>query len=187
MLGHWVLRGHGLWAVERKSDGTLIGRIGVQRPESWPATEVAWTLGRPYWGQGYATEAAKASLDWGFRTLPVPKLVSYRSRECRRRRSVAKRLGRPRAARQRSSPGNSFPVDVWEIPRERWSAADGRGVLLERTSRAMQYSRPKLVHQNRASFGRIFMTRPSTRALLGNGERRHRFCGFRHGTTPTPR
>ena len=43
-LGHWVLRGHGMWAVERKSDGALIGRIGVQRPETWPAIEVAWTL-----------------------------------------------------------------------------------------------------------------------------------------------
>jgi RimJ/RimL family protein N-acetyltransferase len=46
-IGHWVFRGHGMWAVERKSDGALVGRIGVWRPEGWPATEVVWALGRP--------------------------------------------------------------------------------------------------------------------------------------------
>ncbi len=71
----------------------LIGRIGVQRPESWPAIEVAWTLGRPYWGQGYATEAARASMDWGFKNLPVPKLVSLIDPENVPSQNVAKRLG----------------------------------------------------------------------------------------------
>ena len=56
--GHWVLRGYGTWAVERKSDGALIGRVGLIQPEGWPGLEVGWTLGRPYWGQGYATESA---------------------------------------------------------------------------------------------------------------------------------
>jgi RimJ/RimL family protein N-acetyltransferase len=123
MLGHWVLRGHGMWAVERKGDGALIGRIGVQRPESWPAIEVAWTLGRPYWGQGYATEAAKASLDWGFETLPVPKLVSYIDSENVPSQNVAKRLGQTKGGPATLfAQGSSFPVDVWEIPRDRWSS-----------------------------------------------------------------
>ena len=121
LIGHWVLRGHGIWAVERKSDGALMGRIGVQRPEGWPAIEVAWVLGRPYQGQGYATEAAKASLDWGFNTLPVAKLISLIDPENLASQAVAKRLGQakgPRAAL--AIQGKSFPVDIWEIPRERW-------------------------------------------------------------------
>ena len=123
MLGHWVLRGHGMWAVERKSDSKLIGRIGVQRPESWPVIEVAWTLGRPYWGQGYATEAAKASLDWGFRTLPVTKLVSYIDPENVPSQNVAKRVGETQGGSATLfAQGNSFPVDVWEIPRDRWAS-----------------------------------------------------------------
>jgi len=55
-IGHWTLRGYGTWAVERKSDGAFIGRVGLINPEGWPGLEVGWTLGKPYWGQGYATE-----------------------------------------------------------------------------------------------------------------------------------
>ena len=129
MIGHWVLRGHGMWAVERKSDGALIGRVGVQRPESWPATEVAWTLGRQYWGQGYATEAAKASLDWGFKNLPLPKLASLIDAENFASQAVAKRLGQTKGAPYTLVlQGKSYPLDVWEIPRERWSSGDTRTV-----------------------------------------------------------
>ena len=41
LIGHWELRGFGFWAVERKHDGALIGRVGVQYPEGWPSTEIA--------------------------------------------------------------------------------------------------------------------------------------------------
>lgn len=122
MIGHWVLRGHGMWAVERKSDGVLIGRIGVQRPESWPSEEIAWTLGRPYWGQGYATEAAKASRDWGFKNLPVPQLVSLIDAENLASQAVARRLGQTQGGPHTLVlQGKSYPVDIWEIPRERWT------------------------------------------------------------------
>jgi RimJ/RimL family protein N-acetyltransferase len=121
LIGHWLLRGHGVWAVERKSDGALVGRIGVQRPEGWPATEVAWILGRPYWGQGYATEAARASLDWGFANLAVPKLVSLIDSENLASRAVAKRLGYTKGSPATLfALGKSFDVEVWEIPRARW-------------------------------------------------------------------
>jgi len=59
-LGHWVLRGYGMYAVEEKSTGTFIGRIGLSNPEGWPGLEAGWLLGRPHWGHGYATEGAKA-------------------------------------------------------------------------------------------------------------------------------
>ncbi len=121
-LGHWALRGHGMWAVERKSDGALIGRIGVQRPETWPATEIAWTLGPQYRGQGYATEAAKASMDWGFENLSVTKLVSLIDPENFPSQNVAKRLGQAKGGPATLfAQGSSFSVDVWEIPRERWT------------------------------------------------------------------
>ena len=122
-LGHWVLRGHGMWAVERKSDCAFIGRIGVQRPEGWPAVEVAWTLVKSYRGQGYATEAAKASLEWGFNNLPVPKLVSLIDPENLSSQAVAKRLGQTKGgAATLFAQGTSFPVDIWEISRERLAA-----------------------------------------------------------------
>ncbi len=123
-LGHWVLRGHGMWAVERKSDGALIGRIGVQRPETWPAIEVAWTLGQPFRSQGYATEAAKASMDWGFQNLPVARLVSLIDPANVPSQNVAKRLGQTKGRPATLfAQGSAFNVDVWEITRDLWTSS----------------------------------------------------------------
>ena len=121
ILGHWALRGYGFWAVERKSDGAFIGRIGLWQPEGWPGMEVGWTLGRPYWGRGYATEAARASLDYGFRHYPVPKLVSTIHPENRASQEVAKRLGETKSGPwELTIAGNRYPVDIWQITREDW-------------------------------------------------------------------
>lgn len=62
MLGHWALRGYGQWAIERKSDGVLLGRTGFIDPEGWPGFELGWLLARAHWGQGYAFEATQAVL-----------------------------------------------------------------------------------------------------------------------------
>ena len=122
LIGHWELRGFGFWAVERKHDGALIGRVGVQYPEGWPSTEIAWTLGRSYWGQGYATEAAKASLDFGFKTTRLPKLISLIDPDNRASWRVAQRLGYSRGGKGTITIfGKSYELDIWEMPRDRWS------------------------------------------------------------------
>jgi RimJ/RimL family protein N-acetyltransferase len=63
--GHWVLRGYGMWAVEERASGALIGRVGFLNPEGWPANELGWLLGRASWGKGYALEAARAAREHG--------------------------------------------------------------------------------------------------------------------------
>jgi RimJ/RimL family protein N-acetyltransferase len=75
--GHWVLRGLGMWAIERKSDGALIGRTGLHAPPYWPDLEAGWLLARAAWGQGYAREGAAAVLAHARRELPGQRLVSY--------------------------------------------------------------------------------------------------------------
>ena len=75
--GHWTLRGFGMWAIERSSDGSLIGRAGLHHPPYWPELEVGWLLGREAWGLGYAREAAAAAIDWKRHQLPQTRLVSY--------------------------------------------------------------------------------------------------------------
>jgi RimJ/RimL family protein N-acetyltransferase len=123
VLGHWALRGHGFWAVERKSDGAFIGRIGLNRPESWPGLEVGWTLGSAYWGKGYATEAARAALDFGFRNYPEGRLISLIDPANTPSQKVASRLGMRRGpAWDLGFEGRTFTVDVWEIGRESWAA-----------------------------------------------------------------
>jgi RimJ/RimL family protein N-acetyltransferase len=125
-IGHWTLRGFGVWAVERKSDHTFIGHSGLFQPEGWPGMEVVWTLNRPYWGQGYATEAAKASLGYGFQNFPVPKLISLIDPDNHASRRVAERLGETKGGSTTITLfGQSYDVDVWEISRGDWSTNQG--------------------------------------------------------------
>ncbi|MDY7229694.1 GNAT family N-acetyltransferase [Hyalangium rubrum] len=75
-LGHWQLRGYGMWAVEEKATGRMIGRVGLWKPEGWPDLEVGWMIHRAYWGRGLATEAGRASIDAAFRMLEVDHVIS---------------------------------------------------------------------------------------------------------------
>ena len=52
MVGHWLLRGYGIWAVEERMSGVLVGRIGFWNPEGWPGFELGWMLRRCFWGKG---------------------------------------------------------------------------------------------------------------------------------------
>jgi RimJ/RimL family protein N-acetyltransferase len=76
-LGHWALRGYGPWAITDRTSGGFMGRVGIHFPYGWPQPELAYTLGKPYWGRGYATEACRAALDWAFTERDFPALVSY--------------------------------------------------------------------------------------------------------------
>jgi RimJ/RimL family protein N-acetyltransferase len=120
-IGHWALRGYGVWAVERKSDGALLGRVGMINPEGWPGLEIGWTLGKPYWGKGYATEAAAASVAYAFTTQPVDKLISCIDPANKPSQQVAERIGETKGARQNLRiRGDEFPVDIWSITRAEW-------------------------------------------------------------------
>jgi RimJ/RimL family protein N-acetyltransferase len=113
-VGHWVLNGYGTWAAERKADGVLIGRIGLWKPEGWPGVEVGWKLARHAWGNGYATEGARASIEWGWEMLDVPTLISLIHPQNHASMRVAERLGMHRA-RQHSI--NSQRAIVFELAR----------------------------------------------------------------------
>ena len=76
LLGHWALRGHGMWALERKADHAFIGRVGLLRPEGWPGVELGWMLMRQHRHHGYATEASQAALDFAWNELKLPRVIS---------------------------------------------------------------------------------------------------------------
>jgi RimJ/RimL family protein N-acetyltransferase len=76
LLGHWQLLGFGPWAVEERTRGVLIGRIGLFKPEGWPGVELGWMLRRASWGQGLATEGARAALAYAFTELHQPRIIS---------------------------------------------------------------------------------------------------------------
>lgn len=93
ILGHWTLRGFGIWAVEERTGGALIGRVGCWRPEGWPGLEVGWMIRRASWGQGFATEAAQASLDVAFKRLGENHVISMIQGDNQPSIRVARRLG----------------------------------------------------------------------------------------------
>jgi RimJ/RimL family protein N-acetyltransferase len=91
--GHWMLRGFGQWAVERREDGRYVGRVGLWEPVGWPGPEIGWRLGRESWGHGYATEAAHAAIGWAWTALAMERLSSMIVPENTPSQRVAQRLG----------------------------------------------------------------------------------------------
>lgn len=93
LVGHWELRGYGHWVVEEKSTGKLAGRVGFLYPVGWPGFEIGWTLKREFWGKGYASEAARRALQYGFNELDKPHIISLIHPENKASIQVAERLG----------------------------------------------------------------------------------------------
>ena len=91
--GHWVLRGYGPWAIERRADGALLGRAGLWNPDGWPGLELGWVLARHAWGHGYATEAARAAMGWAWASVEADRLISVIAPENTASVRVAERLG----------------------------------------------------------------------------------------------
>jgi RimJ/RimL family protein N-acetyltransferase len=121
LQGHWALRGYGFWIVERKADGVHLGHVGLNNPEGWPGLEVGWSLGRPYWGHGYATEAARAAMEYAFLTQPVDKVISCIDPDNQPSQNVAARLGETRGERvELAIQSRKFVVDLWSIGRSEW-------------------------------------------------------------------
>jgi RimJ/RimL family protein N-acetyltransferase len=119
--GHWMLRGYGTWVVERKSDGAVIGRVGLINPEGWPGLEVGWTLGRLYWGEGYATEAARAAMNYGFLTQSVDRLISLIDPDNKPSQAVARRLGEMQGPEyELVIASKSYTCHIWSITRDEW-------------------------------------------------------------------
>ena len=89
--------GFGLWALELRATGEFLGFAGLAVPafeaHFTPAVEVGWRLARSAWGNGYATEAGRAVLDFGFGEAGLSEVVSFTTVANRRSRAVMERLG----------------------------------------------------------------------------------------------
>ena len=122
-VGHWTLRGYGMWAIEERESGAVIGRAGIINPADWPGPEVGYVLGRAWWGRGYATEAARAAMDWGFETIGFERLISLIDPANAASIAVAQRLGETLDG-EVDLLGNR--VLVYAISREAWAATRPR-------------------------------------------------------------
>jgi RimJ/RimL family protein N-acetyltransferase len=93
---HWDGHGWGLWAVEIPSVAPFIGYVGLWPVDYLggpPMVEVGWRLARRFWGRGYATEAARAALRFGFVEVGLEEIVSFTVPQNERSRRVMERIG----------------------------------------------------------------------------------------------
>ncbi|MGB3293817.1 MAG: GNAT family N-acetyltransferase [Phormidesmis sp.] len=121
-----VQRGWGWWAVEVKGKHRFIGFVGLNIPSADlpfnPCIETGWRLGYPYWGQGYATEAARAALALGFETLKLDEIVAFATLDNVRSQAVMQKLGMHRDPSTFMYPGELLEHCLYELSRADWLA-----------------------------------------------------------------
>ena len=89
--------GYGFWALSLIKTGEFLGFVGINEvtfsSHFTPSIEIGWRLSYEHWGKGYATEAATASLAYGFETLNLPEIVSFTTTLNMRSRRVMEKIG----------------------------------------------------------------------------------------------
>jgi RimJ/RimL family protein N-acetyltransferase len=97
IAAHFAEHGFGLWALEVPGVAPFIGFVGLSVPRFeatfMPCVEVGWRLGAEHWGSGYATEAARAALAFGFEQRGLREIVSFTVPANQRSRAVMERIG----------------------------------------------------------------------------------------------
>lgn len=126
VIGHWAVRGYGFFTVERKIDGAFVGRVGPWYPHGWSQPEIGWTIAREFWGGGYATEAAAASMDYAFDELGWPDVIHLIDKANTPSQKVAERLGSRNSGREEEVAGFGMMADVWGQTAAEWRARRGR-------------------------------------------------------------
>ncbi len=135
---NWENGGYDLLAVLERSTGRFLGRAGVKYWPEWGETEAGWAFRREAWGRGYATEAARASIDWAFRTLPVPYVTAMIRPDNGRSIGVARRLGMTPI---RDEVVVGIPVIVHAIEREAWGAGAPPDEVEQLVDRVVEWAR----------------------------------------------
>jgi RimJ/RimL family protein N-acetyltransferase len=121
IAGAWHLQGFSMFSVIAKKSGDWIGRVGPWMPEGWPGPEVGWGIARRHCNQGYATEAAAASIDWAFRNLGWNEVIHAIAPDNTASQAVARKLGAHNRGRKRLPPPyEDSIVDIWGQTRDEW-------------------------------------------------------------------
>jgi RimJ/RimL family protein N-acetyltransferase len=125
---HWEEHAFGLFAVEVRGTGELAGFTGLAvptfLPEIMPAVEIGWRLGREHWGQGFATEAARAALRFAFTDRGLDRIVSVHQIGNVASERVMRKLGM-RVDRETAHPAYGLPLRVYAITRDEYERTAG--------------------------------------------------------------
>lgn len=123
MVGAWQVQGFGMFSLFEKASGRWVGRAGPWSPPEWPGTEIACTLARPAWGQGYATEAVAATMAWAFEHLGWTDAIHSIDPANIASQRVAMRVGSSkRGPGVLPAPFQDAPIEIWGQTRAQWQA-----------------------------------------------------------------
>jgi RimJ/RimL family protein N-acetyltransferase len=114
LIGHWVIHGYGMWALEDKATGQYMGRAGFLNPGDWPEPEIGWTLMEHAEGKGLAYEAALAVRRFAYDTLGWTTAISLIKADNVRSAALAERLGCSRDGVFHHAIAGEVPV--WRHP-----------------------------------------------------------------------
>ncbi|MBZ0280850.1 MAG: GNAT family N-acetyltransferase [Anaerolineae bacterium] len=117
-IEHETEHGFSLWAVIEKSSGQFIGHCGLVYLKGTPDVEVAYAYGKVYWGKGYASEAARASLQYGFETANLPYIVALAEPENLASQRVMQKIGMVHEGL--TTQYYESPLEVYRITRDAW-------------------------------------------------------------------
>ena len=121
MVGAWTIQGFAMFSVIEKDTGLWVGRLGPWVPDGWPGTEVGWGIIRAAWGRGYATEGARAAIDWAFDHLGWSEVIHSIDPTNAPSQAVARRLGSTcRGPGKLPAPYEDDPIEIWGQTREAW-------------------------------------------------------------------
>ena len=125
--------GHGMWAVEVVDGAAFAGMVGLAEPDFearfTPAVTVGWRFAREHWGRGYASEAARAAVAFGFESLGLEEILSWTTVDNAASRRVMERIGMTRDAADdfdhplRSPSDPTRPHVLYRLRRPHWLRA----------------------------------------------------------------
>ncbi|MEZ5896336.1 MAG: GNAT family N-acetyltransferase [Parvularculaceae bacterium] len=119
MLGHWQIRGFGMFSVIERESDEWVGRVGPWMPESWPGLECGWGIARMHWGKGYAPEAAEAAIRWIFDQKPaLDRIISLISPANPNSQAVAAKIGEKKTGE--TFTYENLTLDIWAADRNEW-------------------------------------------------------------------
>ena len=135
---HFTKHGYGLYALESREDASFLGYTGLNwalfESDFTPALEVGWRLIRKAWGQGLATEAARACMARAFRETDISEIVSFTVPANTRSAAVMERLGMTRDPADdfihpRLGPDHPLGAHIlYRMDRDRWQAQESAAV-----------------------------------------------------------
>ena len=116
MLRHWESQRFGQWAVVERATGEVIGCVGFYNPKGWLGIDLSWIMHRSRWGNGFATEACLAAIDWAWQTDEIHHIISLIGPHDLRSIRIATKIGE-QFERADVDPLNGEKVVVYGIRR----------------------------------------------------------------------